>query len=336
MKIGVVYKPYSLNMKKLLSILLLSAVATSLVAQSNMQLNNFWENTYFISPASINEKYNTELALAARQLWAGNEGAASTAFGSATIYNEDMRSQFGVKVIGDHIGYTTRFDGLLSYAYSLFLTKDVHLHMGIGLGYQFLTFDISQVQVSNPSDPVPYMRLTDRSNFNSDFGMELYTKNLRVGFSGQHLFSTLNLVDSLLGNSTFYAYINYKEDMKKYINMSYGACLIDNHGRYTDHSGTHDRDVYQLHLTSSAYFKVTPTAPVFNLGLYTRLPINYAGTKYIPEIGGLFGIEIGDNTYLTYSVDFNMSNINRNSIGTHELMLTYKINPRRKCRTCSF
>ena len=323
-------------MKKWLSILLLSAVATCLVAQSNMQLNNFWENTYFINPASINEKYNTELALATRQLWAGNEGAASTAFGSASIYNQDMRSQFGLKVIGDHIGYTTRFDGVLTYAYSLFLSKDVHLHMGLGLGYQFLTYDISQVRTSDPLDNIPYKNLTDRSNFNSDMGMELYTKNLRIGFSGQHLFSTFSLVDSLLGNSTFYAYVNYKEDLKKYMNMSYGVCLIDNHSRYTDNTGLYPRDVYQLHLTTSAYFKVTPTAPVFNIGGYTRLPINYAGSRYIPEIGGLFGIEIGDNTYLTYSVDFNMSNINRNSIGTHELMLTYKINPRRKCRTCSF
>lgn len=323
-------------MKKLLSILLLSAVATCLVAQSNMQLNNFWENTYFINPASINEKYNTELALATRQLWAGNEGAASTAFGSASIYDQDMRSQFGLKVIGDHIGYTTRFDGALTYAYSLFLSKDVHLHMGLGLGYQFLTYDLSQVRTSDPLDLIPYRNLKERSNFNSDMGMELYTKNLRIGFSGQHLFSTFSLVDSLLGNSTFYAYVNYKEDLKKYMNMSYGVCLIDNHGRYTDSTGLYPRDVYQLHLTTSAYFKVTPTAPVFNFGAYTRLPINYAGKRYIPEIGGLFGIEIGDNTYLTYSVDFNMSNINRNSIGTHELMLTYKFNHRRKCRTCSF
>ncbi len=317
--------------------MLLSAVATCLVAQSNMQLNNFWENTYFINPASINEKYSAELALAGRQLWAGNEGAASTAFGSATLYDADMHSQFGLKVIGDHIGYTTRFDGALTYAYSLFLSKDVHLHMGLGLGYQFLTYDLSQVRTSDPNDPVfNSNKLADRSNFNSDMGMELYTKNLRIGVSGQHLFSTFNLADTLLGNSTFYAYVNYKEDLKKYINMSYGVCLIDNHGKYTLNSIEYSRDVYQLHLTTAAYFKVTPTAPVFNIGGYTRLPINYAGKKYIPEIGGLFGIEIGDNTYLTYSVDFNMSNINRNSIGTHELMLTYKINPRRKCRTCSF
>ena len=321
-------------MKRFFSILLLSAVATTLVAQSNMQLNNFWENTFFINPASINEKYNGELAFAGRQLWAGNEGAASTAFGSASLYNEDMRSQFGFKAIGDHIGYTTRFDGLLTYAYSIFISRDVHLHMGLGGGYQFLTYDLSQARVADPNDITPYYRLSQRSNFNSDFGMELYTKNLRIGLSGQHLVSTISLVDSLLGNSTFYAYVHYKENLKRYINMSYGVCFIDNNGQYTDMSGLRNRDIYQLHLTSSAYFKVTPTAPVFNMGLYTRLPINYAGRSFIPEIGGLFGIEIGYNTYLTYSFDFNISNINRNSIGTHELMITYKINARRKCRTC--
>ena len=64
---------------------------------------------------------------------------------------------------------------------------------------------------------------------------------------------------------------------------------------------------------------------IFQIGLFYR-------TWY--EMGLLLGIDVTSAFHLSYSYDFNVSNIRRHSIGTHELMLTYKFKEKPPCINC--
>ena len=102
----------------------------SLSAQSNIRLNNFWENTHYINPASTNEEYIGELSMAARQQMAFyGSGAPGTFFGSATLVSERTRTQWGMNIFQDKIGYTQTHDFNLSYTYTIYLAHYWHLHL---------------------------------------------------------------------------------------------------------------------------------------------------------------------------------------------------------------
>jgi type IX secretion system PorP/SprF family membrane protein len=330
-------------MKKLLFIVTLASLSNTLFAQSSLQLNNFWDNTYYINPSTINEKYYIEMSIAARQQWVGFNGAPTTGFGSATIYDEDLHSQFGLRLAADNIGYTYTSNVLITYAHSIILSGDIHLHLGLGMSLQSYAYDQSRITLDDQNDNVPYSRLINKSDFNGDFGFELASKTWHFGASTHNM---MNMYDELtgkasngttqvplgsvhLGTTTNYIYFNYKEEFRKYVNYGAGICGIH---YYDPYNGT---SLVQIQANAMAYFKITPAARVFNIGAYIRAG---QGVADIPstEIGGIFGVDLGDNLYLVYSVDTNISDISHNTVGTHELMLTYKINPRRKCRTCGF
>jgi hypothetical protein len=64
---------------------------------------------------------------------------------------------------------------------------------------------------------------------------------------------------------------------------------------------------------------------LFDVGLFYR-------TK--SEIGLIFGFDLSEAIHLSYSYDYNVSGINRSSIGTNELMITYNLSRRPVCHSC--
>ena len=310
-------------------LLVLFCLATSFaVGQSNIQLNNFWDNTYYINPASINSKFYHELSLAGRQMWAGIDGTPTTGFAAGTLYNDDMRSQFGLKMVSDQFNFASKNEITGTYAYSLVTSRTTRFNFGLGFSYEMIAYDVSKARSRDSGDKRLYEGLINVSNYNSDFGMEVTSSKLKVGLSSQHLFGAASGIDGVFGNTTSYLYANYKDEFRDYINYTYGFCLIDNYFRATN------LNFLQLQLNFGSYFKPTPTSKVFQLGAYYRSPLVFNNLSGIGEIGGIFGIDLGDNLYLVYTIDINLSQIVNNTFGTQEVMLTYKIKPKRKCRTC--
>ena len=297
-------------MKRTVGFIFINIVIISMIAQSNIRLNNYWDNTYFINPAAINDIGIAEFNMAARKQWVGFPGSPSTFFATATTYVESLHTQFGMKLVQDKIGYTSSTDVALTYAYSLLLQSDWRLHLGLSLSYQSLAYDMAALP--QDVDPIAYTLLLNEHNYNSNLGIELTNHFWRFGAASQNLFSLFSNINKQFANTNF-VYAMYKQSSHEYINLGYGV------------TGIQYGNILQAKLSLTSFFKFTPQSDAFQLGFFYRT---------WNEMGAIFGIDLTKAFHLSYSYDFNVSGISRSSVGTQELILTYKLPKEWKCKNC--
>lgn len=159
-----------------------------LFPQSNIRVNDYWDNFYYINPASIHDQYKGEIGMTARKQWVNFPGSPATFFAHATVYFSNLNTQFGLKALADKIGYTNVYNFDFSYAYHLLLNTDWRLNMGLTLSYQGLNYDLSEINLLNGDDPVAYEHIKFKSNFNSNVGLEFNNKFWKFGFVSQKYF----------------------------------------------------------------------------------------------------------------------------------------------------
>ncbi len=305
-------------MKKATLITVFSFVSLLMIAQSNIRLNNYWGNTYYINPASIYDKYQGVLSMAARKQWVGVEGSPMTFFASASTYIENINTQVGLIAVQDKIGYSSVTNIDFTYAYAIKMKHDWQLHLGLGVNYQNLSYNVSKVNLSDNFDSHAYENLLAEGNFNSDIGVELTNKTFKIGASSMNLFSVFSTNHSYQTNTNF-IYTKYRQMSNNPIDVGLGICGI----QYSN--------MYQAEFNLTGYFKVgkrsglSEIPDLFNVGLFYR-----TGS----EIGFILGLDLTEAVHLSYSYDYNVSSINRNSIGTNELMITYNITRRKTCHNC--
>src|ERR1035437_266080 len=299
-------------MKKTFILILLNLTAIILFAQSNIRLNNDWNKMYIINPASINDQYLAEFNMATRQQWTGFQGSPTTLFASGTLYIDDLYTQFGLKVMQDKIGFTSTTNIDLTYAYAARVNDDWKLNLGLGLSFQMLGYDVSKVISPTPTDPTVLNGLINKNNVNSDIGFELTNKNYKFGLAGQNIFTLFSPVNKMFPNTNF-VYAMYHDSSHDSFNLGYGVCGI----QYSN--------IYQMEFNLTGYFKPNASTNPFQLGLVYRT---------WSEVGLLFGFDISHNFRVSYSYDYNFSGISNASFGTHELMLTYRLDKVYKCKNC--
>jgi len=299
-------------MKKTYILLFLFFLTNQLFSQSSTRLANDWSNTYIINPGSINDLYLAEFNTAYRKQWVGFKGAPTTIFASGTLYLDDLHTQFGLKVMQDKVGFTTTTNANLTYGYSMTVNSDWNLNLGLGLSFQSLGYDVSEVSSPTPSDPTILTKMLNESYINSDLGAEYRNTFWRFGFASQNVFSLFSESKKLFPNTNFlYAmYRNYNND---FFNVGYGICEI----QYSN--------MYQTEFNLTGFFKSTQETNPYQLSLIYRT---------WSEVGALVGVDLNPNLRVSYSYDYNFSGVSRSSSGSHELMLTYRLNKNLKCRNC--
>jgi len=305
-------------MKKAIFVVMFNLMSLLVVGQSNIRLNNYWGNAHYINPASIYDKYQAVFSMAARKQWVGVTGAPMTFFASGSTYIENLNTQLGLIAIQDKIGYTSVTNLDLTYAYAIKLEHDWQFHFGMGLTYQSLSYDISKVDLSSGYDPQAYQNLLSEDNFNSDLGIEVSNPSFRIGLSSQNIFSVFS-TDRKYQTNTNFLYTRFRQPVSNSLSLGFGVCGI----QYSN--------MYQAEFNLTSYFKVaertglSETPDLFDVGLFYR-------TK--SEIGLIFGFDLSEAIHLSYSYDYNVSGINRSSIGTNELMITYNLSRRPVCHSC--
>jgi len=283
-------------------------------AQSNVRLNNFWDNLYSINPAYITNKYLGSIGIAARKQWMGFPGAPSTYLVTGTLVLDKLNTQFGVKAYEDMIGYTHTSSASLSYAYAVNLNDDWRLHLGVAASFQSLWYDMDMIRVDYLTDPTIPEKLVRTNHYNADLGAELASRSLRIGISGQNIFSMFRNNNQDIANSNF-IYATYRNFSEEESQIDLGGGIY----------GVKNMRVYQMGLSGTAYFKNAAMDDLFQVGVFYRTP---------NEMGAIAGFNISKSLYVSYSYDFNVSGISRSSTGSHELMLILHLNKRDECHTC--
>ena len=298
-------------MKKILLISLFSIFSVGMWSQSNIRLNNYWDNLYSINPASINNQYTAMVTIADRKQWSGFEGAPNSVFASASAYIEHYATQVGVKLVRDKIGYTSTSNLGLTYAYAVTLDTEWKLNLGLSGNIHSLSYDLDQINLASTDDPKVYRVLQNANDFNTDIGFEFVSKSLLIGGSSQNFISLFAPEKNRTYPYTNFLYTMYRNLSDNMLDFGFGANAIQN------------RNLYQMELNTTAYLKNYEMEDLFKFGLFYR-------TKN--EMGAILGANLGNSLYVSYSYDFNLGGISHSSLGTHELMLILKLGKIDNCR----
>ena len=282
-------------------------------SQSHIRLNNYWDNTYTLNPASINDSYIGSLSMATRQQWVTFPGAPRTYLVTGTMYIDDYYTQLGIKILTTKKGYSndTKID--LSYAYALLLRRDWILNMGLALNFNNFSYDLSRITFPVNENPSTYDRLIETNNLNAIVGFELNHFTTKIGFTSTNLYSLINPINDLQLNTNI-LYVMHRQKNSDFLNWGVGVSAF----QYSN--------MYQMEFNLTAFLKKTAEFSPVQLGLFYR-------TWH--ELGLIFGVEV-DRIKISYSFDYNLGLIRENSIGSHEIMLIYNLKRSYKCRNCGW
>jgi type IX secretion system PorP/SprF family membrane protein len=281
------------------------------VGQSSIRLNNYLENLYTINPGYIDNKADLTFSMAARKQWMGFPGAPTTFYATGTKFLQPLDTQLGIRLLNDKIGFTNIFNASFSYGYNIHLNPKWQLDLGIAASYQNLSYNLSELDAETMNNPAVYMRLLTTNNVNFDLGAHLTNNTWSAGISSQNIFSLFFSEDKLQAN-TNYIYAKYRKETDNTVDFQGGI------------TGIQYEKMIQLEFNFTAYLKQYMKPDLLQIGAFYR-------TR--SEIGAIVGINLNPSLHLWYSFDWSVNGISRNSVGTQELMLIYRLDnqqPRNK------
>ncbi len=278
-------------------------------SQSHIRINDYWDNLYYINPASVSDQYSYTISSVGRLQWVGLNGAPKTLFLSGTKFFERFHVQLGAKAYMDEIGLTKSSSISLSYAYNLSLNEIWKLNMGLSPSFMSLHYDMNKATLDNMFDPAFQSQMLSENKFNTDLGFELTNRNFKLGVSSQNLLSLFTTKTKYQRNTNI-MYATYRTHDGYF--MDYGLGI----------SGFQYANIFQPEMKASVFLKGERASELFQVGLFYR---------YSNELGAILGLNLFPGLQTIYSYDFNIGSISRSSIGTHELMVIYKVN---LCPTC--
>lgn len=286
-------------------------------SQSNIRINQYWDNPFYITPAAINNQYLAVFSMAARKQWLNFDGAPSTFFLTGSTYVDQWRTQFGIKLYSDNIGYTSTTNISLTYGYAVMLNEDWRLNLGLAGDFTNMDYDYSKAVLAEQNDPDVLLQLVRKSGFNTDFGFEFASKGIQIGAASQNFFTMMQSSKQQLQPNTNFLYGSYRQYTEGMFDYRVGAC------------GIQYGNMYQCELFANTYYKNFTESnsedDILQAGVMFRYP---------SELGIVVGVNLTPNWTVSYSYDYNTSSISRYAIGTHEITITYRIDKKPGCYSC--
>ncbi len=300
----------------ILGMCLLAAGGVPLAVQGqiNPATAFYWENPFYINPASVNLDYAAYFTLAARKQWTSFPGSPSTLNTTGAFYAEEYRTQIGYKIVSDRIGYLNTTDISLAYAYTAKLSWNSFLNLGVSGAFQSQSVDRSKVELGDVSDPVAgnaFFKGT--KEWNAGIGIEyVYDKKLTVGISGRNFLSFLKKEPHIWGG-TNYLYGRYRtRSVERSFDLEVGFCVH----QYEDDT--------QVEGMLTWYLNRDRREELLQLSLLGRST---------GEAGFLVGVKLVSDLKFLLAFDYNFHGVSGNTFGTFELMVSYPLHKSSTCRS---
>jgi len=242
-----------------------------------------------------------------RQQWVGFKGApTTTVFNiSAPVTLFQIKSGVGLLVESDNIGFDKDINLSGSYSYLMDMGQG---KLGIGLSLGMLnktlspTWSIPQDDTHTPASGDPLIPENKESFVAFDMGLGLYYKT-----------------------DKYYAAFSITHLNKPNIKFTKGLTYVSRHYYLT--AG------YTLQLPNPS-LELIPSAFVFSDGKVAQVTVTslirynkkvWGGVSYRAgdALIGMVGFELYNGIRLGYAYDFTISDINKNSSGSHEFMVNY-------------
>ena len=307
------------------------------------QFSQYMQNMYVLNPAASSLEKDIDINLGFRQQWAGFEGAPQTYYVNGSVnlgkapepqtvkysipisrrdfFDNAPLKRYAKHVVGgmaaiDEYGLFKRSSVMASYSYHMPIADKYWLAVGTSLGWYGLNFGMDKVVLENLTDNTynGFIANGTQSNlFDINAGAYLYSDRAFLGYSIYQI--AQNEIN--LGNESGNNLSDAKLKIHQFATAGYRISLSEN-----------------FDLTPSVMFKILGPAPLsldINLkaDLYKRL---WVGFSYRNEdaVSILAGLHINEWMRVGYAYDYVTSSINDLSSGSHEIVLGFQFNRKKK------
>lgn len=293
-------------MKKLLAIITAVGFNTLVFGQQDPQFSQNMFNRLWVNPATAGSNDAICANLLYRAQWVSFDGAPKSGVLGVDAPLFDNKVGVGLSINTDEIGFEQGLTAKLAAAYRFDLGSG-KLGVGIDAGLVQNTIDGKFVAPEGTAnDPAIPQNAVSGGAFDLGAGVYYQSDKLYVGLSSTHLLESE---------------IDLDKFSKEYKRHFYG--MIG----------------YTLEVTPSVTLK--PMLFVKNVTENTTIDVNvnahfnnrfWAGLSWRNEdaLVGMFGLTLMDNLRLGYSYDFTTSELKDYSDGSHEIMLGYCFNIKKK------
>jgi type IX secretion system PorP/SprF family membrane protein len=292
------------------TLLILAFISFPVLSQQDPLTSNYMFNTLTYNPGVAGISGMVCATAINRQQWIGFKGAPST-----TIFNVStpvspfkINSGVGLLVESDKIGFERDINLTLSYSYHMDVGQG-ELGIGLSAGMFNMTLDpdweIPSGDIYTPASGDPLIPESKESSVVFDAGLGVYYKTDR-----------------------YYAGISVTHINKPKINFSKGQTYLSRH-YYLTGGYTLQLPNPSLELLPSVY--ALSDGKVVQFSATSLLRYNkkvWGGVSYRPgdAMVAILGIELFNGIKIGYAYDFPVSDIIKNTSGSHEFMVNYCFN----------
>ncbi len=281
---------------------------TLLVAQQENQFTQYAFNQAIINPAYIGSINYMNLQISSRNQWVGFPGAPKSNALTLGYPFKYFNSAVGITVLQDNVGPLRNSILTLGYAYSVKLTSDIRLSMGLNAGMNHYSANLDMLQTNDHGDAALEQGTVQRSSFTFGSGVFLYSNNWYLGLS----------VPKIITNSFSFSndesdVYNLKEQNHFYLVSGYIFSFKNE----------------KIKLKPSVCVKkVNNVSPSLDFSLatslYDRLALG-AGLRNPDTYFAFLQVAIGKNLNVGYAYDISGSRISNFSKGSHEIVLDVRL-----------
>lgn len=299
------------------------ALALKANAQQRPQYSQYMVNNYLLNPAITGIEDYADIRVSHRRQWVGLDGAPVTSYVTAhtplnkgaggTKYHKGLAHHgVGVAFHTDKTGPLRRSGLTGSYAYHLPITRTINASAGVAAGVIRNSVNSSDLEFTNPNDPLAAGGAYNNNVIDLNLGIWVYSQSFSVGVAGAQLLKDVGSFKSEGRNEPAFGLQRHY-----FITGAY---------RFSPTSS--------LDVVPSVMVKLANPSPA-SVDANLRVLYNkqfWVGASYRHEdaLVGMVGVYINPLIDVSYSYDATLSNINRVSSGTHEVVVGFKLMNTRK------
>lgn len=279
-------------------------------SQQLPQYSQYMFNKLVFNPAITGSEQYVDMRLSHRSQWTGFEGAPSTQ--TLSVHGPIKEKKFGIGgyLFNDRTGPIRNTGINISYAYHISINDNSKLSLGLSGSVFQSGIDGTKIKLNQKSD-----NLIDRNSRYSTvvpdaaFGSYFYSDKYYLGFSILHLFKS-------------------KTNIILFKNTDYRAAMTLVHHYYL--SGGYKIELTEKYYLEPSflinYLNANPTqlglGLLFNYDDFIQFGLSYRTNDAIVLVSSLSVI---DALQISYSYDILISSLRKQSSGSHEIVLSYRI-----------
>ena len=273
-------------------------------AQQDSQFTQYMYNTVNVNPAYAGSRGALSLFGLHRTQWDNVEGAPTTnAFSLNTPINESNIG-LGLSFVNDKIGPTTENGISVDVSYTVQTSETWKLSFGIKGTGNFFNLNVNELDFKDNAERAEIQNL-NKFTQNIGAGLYLHSDKAYIGLS----------VPNFLANKQKFnnrEVAVYEEKMSYYLIGGYVFDLSSN-----------------VKFKPAILAKAVAGAPIqgdvsANFMFYEKLVLG-AAYRWDAAVSGMAGFQITDGLFIGYAYDYDTTNLNNYSKGSHEVFLRYEL-----------